>query len=538
MNAQERFTTKTRRHKEITFLIFVSLCLGGFILLTACTPIGPVRVTLVADGQTRTLTTDAQTVGELLARSGITLDEDDRVVPPETVFLTDGMTVRVVRVETRTETVQQVLPYGRETVRDATIPVGQTRLLRAGVNGVEELTYVITLEDGVEVERRLARRVTVQEPQNEILLVGAREEVTSVPISGTVAYLSANNAWVMRGTTGSRRRLTATGDLDGRVFDLSPDGSRLLFTRAATETGVLNTLWMIDTVTTGAEPVRLPEKNVLWAAWSPDGRWIAYSTGAPREAPPGWEAANDLYLARPQVDGRLLDRRRVLGPTAGGTYGWWGTTYAWAPAGEGKEPTWLAYARADEIGLVDLSARKPEAIPLVQFPPFRTYAPWAWVPTIAWSPEGAFLVTVLHGPSPTGEEPEDSPVFDVYALGVVTASATLLQAKLVPEAGMWAAPSFSPDGGLIAFGRARVPYASQTSTYDLYLMDRDGSDRRLLFPQNAGELGLEYPAAVWDPAGGRVLVVYRGDLWLVTVDGQARRVTEDGAVTLARWRGE
>jgi hypothetical protein len=538
MNAQERFTTKTRRHKEITFLIFVSLCLGGFILLTACTPIGPVRVTLVADGQTRTLTTDAQTVGELLARSGITLDEDDRVVPPETVFLTDGMTVRVVRVETRTETVQQVLPYGRETVRDATIPVGQTRLLRAGVNGVEELTYVITLEDGVEVERRLARRVTVQEPQNEILLVGAREEVTSVPISGTVAYLSANNAWVMRGTTGSRRRLTATGDLDGRVFDLSPDGSRLLFTRAATETGVLNTLWMIDTVTTGAEPVRLPEKNVLWAVWSPDGRWIAYSTGAPREAPPGWEAANDLYLARPQADGRLLDRRRVLGPTAGGTYGWWGTTYAWAPAGEGKEPTWLAYARADEIGLVDLSARKPEAIPLVQFPPFRTYAPWAWVPTIAWSPEGAFLVTVLHGPSPTGEEPEDSPVFDVYALGVVTASATLLQAKLVPEAGMWAAPSFSPDGGLIAFGRARVPYASQTSTYDLYLMDRDGSDRRLLFPQNAGELGLEYPAAVWDPAGGRVLVVYRGDLWLVTVDGQARRVTEDGAVTLARWQGK
>jgi hypothetical protein len=160
------------------------------------------------------------------------------------------------------------------------------------------------------------------------------------------------------------------------------------------------------------------------------------------------------------------------------------------------------------------------------------------VPTLSWSPEGAFLVTILHGPSPTGEEPEDSPVFDVYALGVVTASATLLQAKLVPEAGMWAAPSFSPDGGLIAFGRARAPYASQTSTYDLYLMDRDGSDRRLLFPQNAGELGLEYPAAVWDPAGGRVLVVYRGDLWLVTVDGQARRVTEDGAVTLARWQGK
>ncbi len=78
MNADQGFTTKTRRHKEF-FFYFVSLCLGGLSLLTACTPIGPVRVTLVADGETRTLLTDAQTVGDLLAEAGITLDEDYRV---------------------------------------------------------------------------------------------------------------------------------------------------------------------------------------------------------------------------------------------------------------------------------------------------------------------------------------------------------------------------------------------------------------------------------------------------------------------------
>ncbi len=514
------------------------------LFLAACTPIGPLRVTVIADGETRTVTTDAETVGELLTRLGITLDEDDRVTPPETVLLTDGMTVHVVRVEVRTEVQQQIIPYGRETVRDATVPVGQTRLLRAGTNGVEELTYVITLEDGVEVERRLARRVTVQEPQNEILLIGAREEVTSVPISGTIAYLSAHNAWVMRGTTGSRRRLTATGDLDGRVFDLSPDGTRLLFTRAATETDVLNTLWVMDTVTTGAEPVSLQERNVIWAAWAPDGQWIAFSTGAPREAPPGWEAANDLYLARLVVgrDGTfsLQNRRRVLGPTAGGTYGWWGTTYAWAPArskaGESSLPAiLLAYARADEVGIIDLEAAKIETVPLIRFPPFRTYGAWAWVPTVSWSPEGHFVVTVVHGPSPTGEAPEDSPVFDLYALEAL-ASESRTEARLVPEVGMWAAPSFSPDGELIVFGRARVPYTSQTSTYDLYLMDRDGSDRRLLFPQDSSEPGLDYPAAIWDPTGGRMLVVYQGDLWLVTVDGQSRRVTEDGDITSAQWR--
>lgn len=525
----------------------IGLFLLLFLLaLDACTPIGPLRVTLIADGQTRSLTTDAQTVRELLARAGIVLDEDDRVVPPENVLLTDGMTVRVIRVEVRTEAQQRTIPYGRETVRDATVPAGQTRLLRAGVNGVEEWTYVVTLEDGVEVNRRLARRVTIQEPQNEILLIGTREEVTSVPISGTIAYLSAHNAWVMRTTTGSRRRLTASGDLDGRVFDLSPDGSRLLFTRTATETGILNTLWMMDTVTVDAEPVFLGENNVLWAAWAPDGQWIAYSTGAPREAPPGWEAANDLYLARPMA-GRsgqfsLQNRRRVLGPAAGGIYGWWGTLYAWAPSRATEETpssptTPLAYARADEVGIVDLGARKVEAVPLIQFVPFRTYGAWAWVPSISWSPEGRFLVTVVHGPSPTGETPEDSPVFDLYALGIPSAEEAVLRAKLGSEVGMWAMPSFSPDGNLIVFGRARIPYTSQTSMYDLYLMDRDGSDRRLLFPQDPGEPGLNYPASAWDPAGGRLLIIYQGDLWLVTVEGQARRITEDGAVTLVQWRG-
>lgn len=504
------------------------------LLAAACAPVGPLTVTLVADGETRTLTTDAQTVGDVLLVAGVTLDEDDRVAPPENTFLSDGLTVRVIRVEVRTETKQEIIPYGRETVRDTTVPIGETRLLHAGVNGIEEIAYAITLEDGVEVERRIVRQITLQEPQNEIVLIGAREEVSAVPISGTVAYLAAHNGWVMRTTTGNRRRLTSTGDLDGRVFALSPNGSWLLFTRAATETDTLNTLWMVDTVTADAEPIRLRVQNVLWAAWAADGEHIAYSTGAVRAAPPGWEAANDLYVAIPRArDGLLLGRRRILAPSAGGTYGWWGTTFAWAPNGEEQDsmPALLAYARADEVGFVRLYDGL--TIPLTRFPPYRTRGSWAWTPTAAWSPDGDFIVTVVHGPSPTGEMPEDSPVFDLAVLGV----STPLTVELASEVGMWATPSFSPDGDLIAFGRARIPYTSQTSSYDLYLMDRDGSGRRLLFPQNTSEPGLDYPALAWDPWGGRLLVIYQGDLHLLTTDGQARRATDDGTVTAVRWAG-
>jgi hypothetical protein len=202
----------------------------------------------------------------------------------------------------------------------------------------------------------------------------------------------------------------------------------------------------------------------------------------------------------------------------------------------------MAYARAEEVGVVDLFAG--ETTPLIQFPPYRTRGPWAWVPSLAWSPEGDLLLTVVHGPPLAGESPEDSPVFDLYALGVpgtyeggTVESTPPLTAELASEVGMWAAPTFSPDGNWILFGRARIPYTSQTSTYDLYVMDRDGSDRRLLFPTDPREPGLEYPAVAWDPAGGRLMAVYRGDLYLITLDGQVRRVTDDGSITTVRWTG-
>jgi len=512
--------------------------------LTACMSAGPVgsrTVTLIADGETRTFTTDALTVRDLLAEAGVKLDEDDYVAPVEPAFVEDGMTVRVTRVEVRTETEQREIPFERRIVRDASIPTDETRLLEPGVAGVEELTYRVTCEDGVEVERRLVQQVTVREPRTEVILIGVQAEQRPVLITGTVAYIANHNVWVMQTTSLNRRRLTHTGDLDGRVFALSPDGSHLLFTRVATpggmeegETDPLNVLWVIETATADAEPVRVEAESVLWAGWAPECRTsltsggcrIAYSTGAPAEGSPGWKAENDLWIARLRVgDGRLLSRRRIVEPSAGGAYGWWGTAYAWAPGGYS-----LAYARADEVGVV--RTYDGTQTPLARFSPYRTYAPWVWTPTVSWSPEGDFIVTVLHGPSPTGEPPEDSPVFDVWALAADGA----ITAELVSEAGMWATPRYASEGGDIAFGRARSPYTSQTSGYDLYLMDRDGSDRRLLFPPE-GELGLDYPETAWGPGGDRLIVVYHGNVYLIAIaDDEVYQFTDEGGVTAVRWR--
>ncbi len=509
--------------------------LSLLLLLVACSvPDSSRTVTLIADGQTRVLATEALTVRDLLAEAGIALDADDRVVPVEPTFIEDGMTIRVIRVETRTEIQQREIPFGRRSVRDASIPAGETRLLEAGIVGIEELTFRITIEDGIEVGRQLVRQVTVREPRDEVILIGARGELEPVPITGTVAYLANRNAWVMQTTSPNRRRLTSTGDLDGRVFTLSPDGAYLLFTRVPTETGAtapLNTLWMIETATADAEPVWLNAEDVLWAGWAPECTGvpngnncrIAYTTGERVEGNPGWKAENDLWIASPRArDGRLLNRRRIVEPNA--AYGWWGGVYAWAPDGKS-----LAYAYADEVGSVRASDGRRTV--LFRFPSYRTYAAWVWTPTVSWSPEGQFIITTLHGPSPTGGEPEDSPVFDIWAL----AANGTITAELVSETGMWAAPVYAPEGDLIAFGHARSPYVSATSGYDLWVMDRDGSDRRALFPPE-GEIGLAYPTIAWGPGGDRLIVVYQGNLYLLTIsDGAVRQLTAEGNATAVQW---
>jgi hypothetical protein len=512
--------------------------LALLLVLTACSPLTEARdVTLVVDGEIREVTTEAVTVRDLLEEADIALDANDRVAPAEPTLIDSAMTVEVIRVETRTETEEREIPYDRRTVHDTSIPVGESQLLEPGITGIEELTYRITLENGVEVDRLLVRQETLREPRTEVILVGAQKEQEPVPVTGTIAYIANQNAWLIENTSLNRRRLTHRGDLDGRVFSLSTDGTHLLFSRAPTETeqsAPLNTVWVLDTSTADAEPVRLDVDSLLWAAWEPgcavsrseDRCLIAYTRGLRAEGNPGWRAENDLWVARLRPStGTLSAKRELLEPTQEGSYNWWGTRYTWSPDGRR-----LGYARADEIGLIRVYDGQREV--LHRFPPYRTYAPWVWTPTVAWSPDGGYIVTTLHGPAPTGEAPEDSPVFDVWAL---SADGTIT-AELSSEAGMWSAPVYAPARGTIAFGRARSPYASHTSRYDLYVMDRDGSDRRRIFPAD-DELGLEYPEIAWSPAADQIVAVYQENLYLIGASGaDVHQVTVSGGVAAVRWR--
>ena len=519
-------------------------------LLAACalTPSAPaattapvtVAVSITVDGRTQTVDLPADlTVREAIAQAGISLNDLDRVTPPAYTRLTSGVAIVVVRVTESFETDQAVLPFESQLVKNEGLPEGERRLLQAGANGAEEITYRTVFEDGVQVSRSVVKRAVLTPPTPEIIMVGSQASFTVVPLSGSLVYLNGGNAWAMRNNSGQLTPLTISGDLEGRVFDLSPDGRWLLFTRVVTDTAAadFNTLW-VQPSELGAAAVELPVTSALYAEWSPtQTNVIAYSTAEKTQRAPGWQANNDLWLLSWAENRRTKQMEftptLLLDKSAGGVYGWWGTGFAFSPDGLD-----MAYARTDSIGVVDLQSFT--AVQLIDFPAYNTHSDWAWFPALRWGADGRFLYSVTHGAPVALEAPEDSPAFNLTVLSATGG----LRADLVPRAGMFANPLPAPlnyslgTAGLfrLAYLQAREPDNSAFSRYRLGVMDRDGSNARLIFPPE-DQTGLAANSSfAWSPEGRRLAVVYDGNLWLVDADsGVSQQLTGDGLTAKVVW---
>lgn len=494
-----------------------------------------ISLTVSADGASHIITVPSgSTVTQALQSAGIKVGDQDRIEPPPYTVLSNGDHVSITRVQEVFETEEQIIPFERQVVRNESLPEGQTRLVQEGANGRQELTYRRVLENGVEISKSVVKTVTLQEAQPEIMMVGAQTSFAPLPIPGKLAYLSGGNAWIIDTSTANRTALVTTGDLDGRIFKLSPNGSFLIFTRKSTKPASqeINTLWAVRT--DGGKPFSTGLSNIVhFADWIPGTNSIAYSTVEPRATSPGWQANNDL--SRYSIS--TGEKRKILDASNGGVYGWWGMNFAFSPDGR------LAYVQPDKIGLVDIDGKYLK--PLLDITPLNTHSDWAWLPSIAWGADGETLYYTSHAPSRDLRSNEDSPFFDVEA----TSFENNTSIPLVQDTGMFAYPSVSSLQSSarerqyqIAYLQAIFPEQSETSRYRVIVMDRDGSNRRTLFPAQDAP-GLDPQTPVWAPdaiagqTGDFIAVVYQGNLWLIdSGSGEPYQVTGDGLVTKIDWK--
>lgn len=523
-------------HLRITALISVII-----LLLAACRPQAEpdtVQVDVEVDGRILTFQhSDSMTVEQFLNEVDIEYESTDRIVPQLFTQVVDGMRITIRRVSEEEECVTEDVPYQEELVPNEGLQPNERRVMRQGRSGSQETCYRVVYEDSVEVSRQpLGPPNLINEPVNELIVVGINQEVEPFTVPGSLVYINNDNAWMIQGNSQSKRPLTTSGTLDGLALSLSNDGQYLLYTAKPAEAeSFVNELFAISTQG-DRPPVKLVPTDVLWAEWIPNREYtLSYSTSEVRDFFPFWRAFNNVWTL--QIDpttGRSLNPVAVVDESSGGLDGWWGTVYKWSPDGET-----LAWVRADGTGIV---SEEGNLEPLTNYAIFQTSQNWSWRASVSWSPDSTLLVSAVHGPPVGREQPERSPVFDVVAYD----QNGEYNVKLVEGAGMWSAPSFAPvinpGEPSLAYLRARDPYSTVTGEYDLVVADRDGSNARSIFPSpsQAGITtqvqGLTTRDFVWSPDGRQIAVIYQGNLWVVEVSsGVSYQVTFDGQSKYPVW---
>ena len=533
------------------------------LLITACEDSGvggsdDFSITVVVDeGRQVYRWTKPISVGQFLEEVGVIVGPDDEVNPLLQTQVRDGMRITVTRVVYSEPCETEPLPFETEVRPTQLLSPGEQQVIETGVNGTVQICYRETYKDGVRASRVEINRVVVVEPRNEIIYEGAERLETFIPIEGVLAFISNNQAWIIDGNTSNLLPLTEGQMLDGRVFDLSTDGGQLLYTVATPDESdpvFSNELWaVLDVDATRPQSVQLLPEDVRFAQWVPAQRayTVSYSTATPTIDNTGWRAFNDLHLMQINPDtGEVLTGgfEEVVSSNMLGTYAYWGRRFAWSTDG-----TQLAWANADGVGLVNIEnpvGGSPEFITLLDF---YEYAPLpeqlqgssVWVPTLSWSPDGN-LVTTVHGQPYSEEDPEDSIIFD---LAVIDVDDDWHVNPFFSQSGIWSVPTYSPffegDDGTptyqIAFFKAREPLNSPGSQYDVWVMDRDGSNARVLFP-GEGRPGVRpdpEDGIVWSPSARQIALIHQGNLWIVDVQtGQSTQITSDGQASRPRWSRE
>jgi hypothetical protein len=518
----------------------------AIIVLSACQPVqvdhSIITITVLVEGSKQEISLPTgSTVQVALDATALTLGQLDRISPPIYTTLTEDTEIVITRVLEMYETQQWDIHFERQELPNESMPAGESRLIQAGQIGKIEKTIRRIFEDGIESSISVVSETVISSPIPEILMVGVQNPFSTVSIPGRLVYLTGGNAWLMESSTANRRPLVTSGDLDGRVFSLSPDGLWLLFSRISNRPTdqEINSLWVVNVTIQDPQPINLRITNIIhFADWQPGEEYIiSYSTVEPRASAPGWQANNDLYLLPFDAsEGKAGIPIQVLESSSGGIYGWWGTTFVWSPDG-----TQLAFSRPDGIGLVDLQNNTLNTV--VEITPLNTYADWAWIPGLAWGSDRRTLYFVTHA-LPSGlASPEESTFFDLQAFSLSTG----ISATLILATGMFSYPSVSPlryrDGESsyeVACLQAIFPSQSTTSRYRLLTLDRDGSELQTIFPSET-QTGIK-PQIHWgawapEDTSRLIALLYEGNLWIVdTISGQTQQVTGDGLTKQLDWK--
>ncbi|MBV8347354.1 MAG: transglycosylase family protein [Mycolicibacterium sp.] len=142
----------------------------------------------------------APDVGQLLVAAGAPLEQGDKVDPPPLAPITEGMPITVTRIRLQKVTERMPLPPPAQRIEDPTMNMSQQVVEEAGTPGTEDVTFAVSIVNGVETGRLPVADEVLTPARASVLRVGAKPgtEVPPVRDGGTwdaLASCEAGGNW-------------------------------------------------------------------------------------------------------------------------------------------------------------------------------------------------------------------------------------------------------------------------------------------------------------------------------------------------------
>jgi uncharacterized protein YabE (DUF348 family)/transposase len=157
----------------------------------------------------------ALNVGLLLATADAPLEQGDKVLPPASTPVTEGMQIAVTRIRTKNVTARMPLRASTHRIEDPTMNMSRHLVEDPGTPGTEDVTFAVSIVNGVETGRRLVAHETVTPARPSVLRIGAKPGTEVPPVSNgatwdALAACEAGGNWAIN---------TGNGFYGGVQFD-------------------------------------------------------------------------------------------------------------------------------------------------------------------------------------------------------------------------------------------------------------------------------------------------------------------------------
>ncbi len=211
------------------------------------------QINVRADGEEQIFYTQAKEVEQALRENHITLNPDDIVKPVRNALVGNDAQITITRVAVEERSVDRPIVFNKKINEDSALSWRKSVVTQKGENGIERLTYRVSLRDGKEVRRELLKKETVKEPVTETLTQGTYVQIGKSHRGAASWYswsktMSAANPWLPMGSFVKVTNLENDKSVIVKINDRGPfapgriiDLDKVAFQKiASVSTGVIN----------------------------------------------------------------------------------------------------------------------------------------------------------------------------------------------------------------------------------------------------------------------------------------------------------